>query len=106
MLQKLGVPDAHIEMFGQENVYMKEQAVALRDWAKGHDVSSIVIATELFASRRMRWIFNREFAGSSVRVKVLAFEPGYTRADWWKTDEGMNAFDKEIMRYLYYRFKY
>src|SRR5262249_31427999 len=41
MLQKLGVPDAHIEMFGQENVNMKEQAVALRDWANGHDVSSI-----------------------------------------------------------------
>jgi len=106
MLQRLAVPDADIETFGQGNVNMKEQAVALRDWANGHDISSMVIATELFASRRTRRTFNRAFSGSSVRVKVLAFEPDYTRADWWKTDEGMIAFDKEVMKYLYYRFKY
>jgi uncharacterized SAM-binding protein YcdF (DUF218 family) len=106
MLQKLGVPDADIEMFGQWNVNMKEEAVALRNWANRHGVSSIVIPTEIFASRRARWIFNREFAGSSVRLKVQAFEPGYTSANWWKTDEGMIAFYSEVMKYLYYRLKY
>src|SRR5262245_17144888 len=42
MLQRLGVPDADIEMFGQWNMDMKERAVALRDWVNGHDVSSLV----------------------------------------------------------------
>jgi len=106
ILQKLGVPDADIEMFGDMSKNMKEEVVALRDWANRHDVSSIVIPTEIFASRRARWILNREFTGSSVRLEVPAFEPGYTRADWWKTDEGMIAFYSEIMRHLYYRFKY
>jgi hypothetical protein len=106
MLQKLGVPDAGIEMFGQWNTNMKEEAIALRDWVNRHGVSSIVIPIEIFASRRAQWIFNREFAGSSVRLKVQAFESGYTSADWWKTDEGMIAFYRELMKYLYYRLKY
>jgi uncharacterized SAM-binding protein YcdF (DUF218 family) len=106
ILQKLGVPDADIEMFGDTSKNMKEEAVALRDWANRHDVSSIVIPTEIFASRRARWILNREFTGSSARLELPAFEPGYTRADWWKTDEGMIAFYSELMRYLYYRLRY
>ena len=32
--------------------------------------------------------------------------PGYTRAEWWKTEAGMIAFQNEIMKYLYYRLKY
>ena len=106
VLQKLGVPDAAIELFGQMNKDTKAEAVALRDWVNRHGVSSIVIPTEIFAARRVRWIFDREFSGSSVRLEVLAFEPGYTRAEWWKTEAGMIAFQNEIMKYLYYRFKY
>jgi hypothetical protein len=106
ILQKLGVPDADIEMFGQWNLNMKDEAIAFRGWVNRYGVSSIVIPTEIFASRRARWIFNRELAGSSVHLKVQAFEPGYTSADWWKTDKGMVAFNGELMKYLYYRLKY
>ena len=106
VLQKLGVPEAAIEMLGQMNKNTQEEVVALRDWANRHGISSIVIPTEIFASRRVRWILDREFAGSSVRLEVQAFEPGYTRAEWWKTEAGMIAFQNEIMKYLYYRFKY
>ena len=106
VLLKLGVPDAAIEMFGQANGNTKDEAVALRDWANRHGVSRIVIPIEIFAARRVRWIFDREFAGSSVRLEIPAFEPGYTRAEWWKTEAGMIAFQNEIMKYLYYRLKY
>jgi uncharacterized SAM-binding protein YcdF (DUF218 family) len=106
VLQKLGVPDAAIEMFGGTSKNTKDEAVALRDWANRHGVSSMVIPTEIFASRRVQWIFNREFGGSSVRLEIPAFEPGYTRAEWWKTEAGMTAFQNEIMKYLYYRLKY
>ena len=106
VLQRLGVPDAAIEVFGNSNKNTKDEAVALRSWANRHGVSSMVIPTEIFAARRVRWIFNREFAGSSVRLEIPAFEPSYTRAEWWKTEAGMIAFQNEIMKYLYYRFKY
>jgi uncharacterized SAM-binding protein YcdF (DUF218 family) len=106
VLLKLGVPDAAIEMLGQENRSTMDEAVTLRDWANRHGVSRIVIPIEIFAARRLRWIFDREFAGSPVRIEIPAFEWGYTRAEWWKTEAGMIAFQNEIMKYLYYRLKY
>jgi uncharacterized SAM-binding protein YcdF (DUF218 family) len=102
VLLKLGVPDAAIEMFGQANSSTKDEAAALRDWADEHRVSRIIIPTEIFAARRVRWIFDREFSGSAVRFEIAAFEPpSYTRAEWC-----MIAFQNEFMKYLYYRLKY
>ena len=69
VLLKLGVPETAIEMFGQANRSTWDEAAALRDWANQHRVSRIVIPTEIFAARRVRWIFNREFAGSSVQSR-------------------------------------
>jgi len=107
VLLKLGVPNAAIEMFGWANRNTNEEAVALRDWADRHSVLRIIIPTEIFSARRVQWMFDREFAGSSVRLKIAAFEPpNYTRAEWWKSEVGMIAFQNEFMKYLYYRLKY
>ncbi len=84
-----------------------DEAAALRDWADQHGVSQIIVPIEIFSARRVRWIFHREFAGSSARVEVPAFEPpNYSRAEWWKSSAGMIAFQNEIMKFLYYRLKY
>jgi len=107
VLLKLGVPEAAIGTFGQANQSTFDEAAALRAWAEEHHVARIIVPTEIFAARRVRWIFNRQFAGSPVRLQILSFEaPGYTRAEWWKTEAGLIAFQNEIMKYLYYRLKY
>jgi hypothetical protein len=107
LLVKLGVPETDIEMFGQGNRNTIDEALALRDWAEQRRVSQIVVPTEIFAARRVRWTFYREFAQSSVRLEIPCFEaPGYTRAEWWKTEAGLIAFQNEVLKYLYYRLKY
>jgi uncharacterized SAM-binding protein YcdF (DUF218 family) len=107
VLLKLGVPEGAIGMFGKQNRSTRDEAVALRDWAEQREISRIIVPTEIFAARRVRWIFDREFAGSSVRLEIPSFEPPeYTGVEWWKTEEGMIAFQNEIMKYLYYRLKY
>jgi uncharacterized SAM-binding protein YcdF (DUF218 family) len=106
VLGELGIPDAAIEMFGQANGNTRDEAIALREWADHHHASVIVIPTEDFSARRVRWIFNREFAESSARLKITAVPVGYTREDWWKSEAGFIAFQNEIMKYLYYRLKY
>ena len=107
VLLKLGVPEAAIGIFGEANRNTRDEAAALRDWADRHGASRIVIPTEIFAARRVRWIFNRAFARSSVRLEIASFEPRhYTRAEWWKTEAGMIAFQNEVMKYFYYRLKY
>ena len=107
LLLNLGVPDSAIGTFGEANRNTSDEAVALRDWVNRHGVSRIVIPTEIFAARRVRWIFDREFAGTSVRLAVPSFEPPqYTQEEWWKSEGGVIAFQNEVMKYIYYRMKY
>jgi uncharacterized SAM-binding protein YcdF (DUF218 family) len=105
VLLKLGVPENAIEMFGQANRSTSDEAAALREWTGRHGASSIIVPTEVFAARRVRWIFDREFAGRGVRIQVLALEPpDYTRTEWWRTAAGLIAFQNEVIKYIYYRF--
>ena len=107
LLLNLGVPDAAIGTFGEANRNTNDEAVALRDWVNRHGVLRIVIPTEIFAARRVRWIFDREFAGTSVRLAVPSFEPPqYTQEEWWKSEGGVIAFQNEVMKYIYYRMRY
>ena len=84
-----------------------EEALALRDWAERNGASVLIIPTEIFAARRVSWIFRREFSGKSVRIEVPSFEPDdYTRAGWWTSERGLIAFQNELLKYIYYRIKY
>ena len=106
VLLKLGVPANAIETFGKANKNTREEALALREWAERHAASDLIIPTEDFTTRRVRWIFHREFAGAG-RIKVSSFEPTlYTRAEWWKTEQGMLLFQNEVLKYIYYRINY
>ena len=106
VLRKLGVPDTAIEMFGEANGSTRDEAVALRAWADRHGASRIIIATGIFSTRRVRWIFDREFVGSSVGIEIATIGQNYSHAEWWKSETAMIAFQNEILKYLYYRIKY
>ena len=108
VLLKLGVPDSAIETFGDANKNTREEAIALKSWALRNAASVLIIPTEIFPARRVSWMFRREFAGTGVRIEVPSVDPLrlYTRADWWKTEEGVISFQNEVLKYLYYRLKY
>jgi uncharacterized SAM-binding protein YcdF (DUF218 family) len=107
VLLRLGVPADAIETFGTANKNTDDEALALRDWAERHGVSTLIIPTEIFPARRVRFIFNREFPGKRIKIEVPSFDtPRYTREDWWKSDYGIIAFQNEILKYIYYRIKY
>jgi uncharacterized SAM-binding protein YcdF (DUF218 family) len=107
VLLNLGVPENAIETFGQTNESTRDEALALRGWAERHGAKSIIIPTEVFTARRVRWIFNREFAERGISIQVLSVEPPeYRRTEWWKTDLGLIAFQNEVIKYIYYRLQY
>lgn len=108
VLSRLGVPESAIEAFGNANKNTWEEAVALKDWTDRNATSVLIIPTEIFSARRVSWMFGREFAGSGVGIEVPSFDPPrlYTRAEWWKTEDGVIAFQNEVLKYLYYRLKY
>ena len=108
VLLRLGVPNSAIETFGDANKNTREEAIALKNWADQNAVSVLIIPTEIFPARRVSWMFRREFAGTGVRIEVPSVDPArhYTRADWWKTEDGVISFQNEVLKYLYYRLKY
>jgi hypothetical protein len=107
VLLNLGVPDSAIESFGTANRNTMEEALVLRDWAERNGASVLIIPTEIFAARRVSWIFRREFSGKNVRIEVQSVEPeDYTRAGWWKSEQGLITFQNELLKYIYYRMKY
>ncbi len=107
VLLKLGVPDEVIERFGTESKNTRDEAIALSEWSIRNHAASFIIPTEIFSARRVRFIFHRVLKGETSHIEVLSLDPPlYTRADWWKTDTGLIAFQNEVVKYVYYRLKY
>jgi len=106
VLTKLGVPESAIETFGNGSSNTYEEAVALRDWAKRTGAHSIIVPTEIFSARRVRWTLHRVFGeGYVIRVPALD-DPNYGPADWWRSARGVVAFQNEVLKYWYYRLRY
>jgi uncharacterized SAM-binding protein YcdF (DUF218 family) len=106
-LLKLGVPASAIEAFGKAATNTREEAVALRQWAQQNAASVFVIPSEPFTARRVQWIFRRTFSDRPVTIEVQSFDPrDYSGKEWWKAKSGPIAFQTEILKYLYYRWKY
>jgi uncharacterized SAM-binding protein YcdF (DUF218 family) len=106
-LTKLGVPAAAIIEFGNRpsNTYEEAHAVAL--WAEQNHPRRVIVPTEIFSSRRVRWIMRHELGkvGVDARVKILKPE-SYGFDDWWNSPSGLADFGNEIIKYLYYRVRY
>jgi hypothetical protein len=80
--------------------------LALRAWADRNGARTIIVPTEIFSGRRVRWMLHRAF-GDAIAISVPALDPGEYRVDdWWKHEAGLIAFQNEILKYLYYRIKY
>ena len=106
VLEKLGVPGAAIQPFGSDLADTYQEAVALHDWAKRTGAHTILVPTDIFAARRLRWILRRVFGNDAVVLVPAVDTPDYTRNDWWKTEGGVVAFQNEVVKYVYYRLKY
>jgi len=105
VLIELGVTDTAIEFYGAELSSTYEEAVALREWALRTHAHRLIVPTEAFSSRRVRWVLERELAGTGTQVLV----PVLDHPEYSPSELGKNAFTAlklEVMKYLYYRLKY
>ena len=106
VLLKLGIPEMAIVAFGDNVSSTHDEAEAIREWALASKSKRIIVPTEVFAARRVQWIFDRELTPIGVQVIVHAFPPPqYTLADWWRHRSGLIDFNNEVLKYLYYRAK-
>jgi uncharacterized SAM-binding protein YcdF (DUF218 family) len=107
LIMTLNVPSPDVETFGTglHNTY--GEACAVADWVERNGAHRIVIPTELFPSRRVRWIFSRKLAplGATAEIDMLQID-NYSADDWWTKRGGRIQFLTEIAKYLYYGTRY
>jgi uncharacterized SAM-binding protein YcdF (DUF218 family) len=107
VLVKHGVPSTAIIEFGDQVSSTYEEARAVLAWAKASGAKSVIVPMDIFSTRRVRWIFNRELAPAGIRVTVQAATPReYGIDDWWRHEEGLISFQNEVIKFIYYRLKY
>jgi uncharacterized SAM-binding protein YcdF (DUF218 family) len=106
VLQKLGVPAAAIEPFGDHLSDTFAEATALHEWAVRNGAHRIIVPTDIFATRRLRWTLQHVFGNDAVTLVPAINPPDYQRDNWWKNERGVIGFQNEVMKYLYYRLKY
>src|SRR5262249_25380268 len=85
-----------------------EEARAVLEWAKSSGAKSVIIPTELFPARRVRWIFRHEATPAGVRIIAHAIikPPGYGVENWWKDEGGLKDFKNEVIKFVYYLLRY
>jgi uncharacterized SAM-binding protein YcdF (DUF218 family) len=106
VLQKLGVPAAAIEPFGDHLSDTFAEAVALHEWAVHNGAQRIIVPTDIFATRRLRWTLHHVFGNDAAILVPALNPPDYQRDNWWKNEHGVIGFQNEVAKYLYYRLKY
>ena len=107
ILVKKDVPDSAIVVAPGFVNSTYDEAMAVRNWAKTNHIKRLIIATDVFHTRRAGWLFRKELGPAGIRVEVDAVPVReYTLADWWKHDQGVGAFQNEILKYAFYRIKY
>jgi uncharacterized SAM-binding protein YcdF (DUF218 family) len=107
VLAKLGVPAEAVSLFGDEVANTYEEARALRQWVASTGAKHIIVPTEIFQTRRTRWIIGRELATAGADVSVHAITPrDFDCSNWWRHELGVISFQNEVLKYAYYRFKY
>jgi uncharacterized SAM-binding protein YcdF (DUF218 family) len=84
-----------------------DESIALRNWAKTNIVQRAIIPTDPFHTRRVRWLYHKELKGTGIQVEIEAVPVNqYDVNTWWQHEEGVVAFQNEVLKFAYYRVKY
>ena len=75
MLLRRGIPSEAIVSYGNGVSSTYDEAIAVGDWATQKEMKRVIVITELFGGRRVRWVFNRALGAVGGRVQVLALTP-------------------------------
>ena len=107
VLLRQGIPEAAIEMVALNAANTHQEALATQAWMQAHAAQRVIIPTEYIHSRRVKWQFQKLLAPAGMSAVVHAIKPlEYAAADWWQHEEGLLAFQAELLKYVYYRLKY
>lgn len=107
MTMRAGVPHEKLVLIRGKVTSTEEEARFYLKYAQEHQLKSLLIVTSSFHTRRSRWIFQKVFAGSNIRLSYAAArQPFIDESNWFKTDEGLVTYFSETLKTIYYYFRY
>jgi uncharacterized SAM-binding protein YcdF (DUF218 family) len=84
-----------------------DESIAVSDWARSNHIHSVLVVTDDFHTRRALWIFSKRLRPLGIHVAVDAVPAReYTPQNWWQHEQGIVAFQNELLKYAYYRLRY
>lgn len=105
--RRAGVPDEALVRLPAPVTSTAEEARVYREYAEKNGLKSLVVVTTAFHTRRARWIFEKTFAGSGIRLSYAAAYDGHVNErNWYTLDEGMVVYFSETIKTLYYYLRY
>jgi hypothetical protein len=106
-LAKLGVSNDVVEVFGCNLTNTYSEVLALRTWSLSTGTQRLIVPTEYFSARRLRWVVQSVFQGTGVEVQVPVISSlDYLKGEWWNNIDALWTFQREVFKYLGYRVIY
>jgi uncharacterized SAM-binding protein YcdF (DUF218 family) len=108
-LRRGGVPDDKIAVIMVPITGTYDEALLLKKYAEANHLSSLLVVTSAYHSRRALWTFRHVFEGSGKLIGMDPAEPGIETpavATWWLHRMGWEMVPKEYLKMVIYRFRY
>lgn len=81
----------------------QEEAKAVKVYCLQQHLKSIIVVSTYFHTARVKRVYTKNFAGSEITIIVRgAKSVHYDENLWWKSEEGLIAFNNEWLKTLYY----
>lgn len=101
------VPESAIVIVGTNSANTYDEAVAVRDWVRQTGAKSICVTTDMFHTRRACWMFRKALRGSGAEVRLrVSPRTEYELNNWWQDEQGVVAFQNEVLKFGYYLVRY
>jgi uncharacterized SAM-binding protein YcdF (DUF218 family) len=108
-LLRAGVPDDKITVIMVPIKGTFDEAVLLRKYSDANHLSSLLVVTSAYHSRRALWSFRQVFKGSGKLIGMDPAEPGDDTpavATWWLHRLGWEMVPTEYVKLVLYRLRY
>ena len=104
-LTRLGVPSQNVEVVRPPVASTWDEAQLISDYARTHNLRSILIVTSGYHSRRALWTFRTLLQNTNTQVGLDPVETGIQTphpATWWVYPKGWQLVLVEHLKLIYY----
>jgi uncharacterized SAM-binding protein YcdF (DUF218 family) len=108
-LRRAGVPDDKIAVIMVPIRSTYDEAVQLKAYSEANHLSSLLVVTSAYHTRRVFWTFRRVFEGSGMLLGIDPAEPRIespAAATWWLHRLGWEMVPKEYAKIFVYWLRY